>query len=133
MDFREFTINRQSVREFQLIISNILGHRNQKLPRKFQFKYSLSISLLKELIVLWRLYMNITNCVGITIYWSETIFIISLKKNIVYLKHLLEVMYLPHLKNFRVKELIVLGLFKFKFLKFIFKAICYINNAMVLL
>ena len=36
--------------------------------------------------MLWRFYINVTVCIGITGYWSETIFIISLKENIVFLK-----------------------------------------------
>ena len=36
--------------------------------------------------MLWRFYINITGCVGITGYRSDTIFIISLKKNIVFAK-----------------------------------------------
>ena len=35
---------------------------------------------------MWRFYINITGCVGITGYWSETIFIISLKENTVFVK-----------------------------------------------
>ena len=36
--------------------------------------------------MLWRFYINITGCVGITGYRSDTIFIISLKKDIVFEK-----------------------------------------------
>ena len=36
--------------------------------------------------MLWRFYINITGCVEITGYWYETIFIISLKENIVFVK-----------------------------------------------
>ena len=32
--------------------------------------------------MLWRFYINVTGFVGITGYWSETILIISRKKNI---------------------------------------------------
>ena len=77
MDFPEFTINCESQWEFQLIISEILGHHNQKWPRNLHFKFFLSIYLFKELTMLWRSYINITGCVGMTSYWSETIFIIS--------------------------------------------------------
>ena len=41
---------------------------------------------LKELIILWRFYINVTGCLEITDYWSETIFIISHKENIVFVK-----------------------------------------------
>ena len=33
--------------------------------------------------MLWRFYINIAGCVGITAYWSETIFIISLNEKTV--------------------------------------------------
>ena len=36
--------------------------------------------------MLWRFYINITGCVGITGYRSDTIFIISLKLNIFFAK-----------------------------------------------
>ena len=36
--------------------------------------------------VLWEFYKNITGCVGITGYWSETILIVSLQENIVFVK-----------------------------------------------
>ena len=36
--------------------------------------------------MLWRFYMNITSCIDLIGYWSETIFIISLKENIVFVK-----------------------------------------------
>ena len=36
--------------------------------------------------MLWRFYINVKGCVGITGYWSETISIVSLKENIVFLK-----------------------------------------------
>ena len=47
-------------------------------------KFFLLIYFLKELIMLWRFYINVTGCGGITGYWSEAIFIISLKENIVF-------------------------------------------------
>ena len=34
--------------------------------------------------MLWWFYINVTGCVGITGYWSETIFTITLKENIVF-------------------------------------------------
>ena len=86
MDFPEFAINHESQWEFQVIMSEILGHHNQGWPKNLHFKFFLSIYLLKELIMLWRFYINITSCVGITGYWSETIFSISLKENIVFVK-----------------------------------------------
>ena len=36
--------------------------------------------------MLWRFYINITGCVRITAYWSETIFAISLKEDIAFVK-----------------------------------------------
>ena len=36
--------------------------------------------------MLWRFYINVRDCVAITGYWSETIFTISLKKNIFFAK-----------------------------------------------
>ena len=52
--------------------------------------FSCSIHFLKAPFMLWRFYRNIAGCVGITGYWSETSFIIFLKKNIV-LKHLFKI------------------------------------------
>ena len=82
MDFPEFTINFESQWEFQLTISEILSHHNQRLPRNLHFNFLVSIHLLKKLIMLERFYINMAGCVRVTSYWSETIFIISLKKNI---------------------------------------------------
>ena len=48
--------------------------------------------LLEKLIMLWRWYINVTSCKGLTGYWSETI--VPLKENIVFAKffeHLLVV------------------------------------------
>ena len=42
--------------------------------------------LLKELTMSWRFHINITGSVGITGYRSDTIFIMSVKKNIVFAK-----------------------------------------------
>ena len=86
MSFPEFVKNHESQWEFQLIISEILGLYNQVWPKNLHFKLFLSIYLLKKLIMLWRFYINITSCVEITGYWYETIFIISLKENIVFVK-----------------------------------------------
>ena len=76
--------------------------------------------------MLWRFYINITGCAGITGYWSETTFTISYKEKIVFLnfwKHVLVVTYLPHLLNFKAKALTFLILFECKFLKFNLKVI----------
>ena len=86
MDFPEFAINHESQWEFQLSISEILGHHNEGWLRNLHFKFFLSIYLLKELTMLWRFYINVRDCVAITGYWSETILIISLKKNIAFAK-----------------------------------------------
>ena len=40
--------------------------------------------------MLWRFYINITSCLGITCYWSETVFMISLKEKTVFVKFLEE-------------------------------------------
>ena len=85
--------------------------------------------------MLWRFYINITGCVGITVYWSETILIIFLKEN-VFIK-LFEKSFgsniLHHLPNFNVEVLILLVLLEFKLFKFTFKTIIYVNNAWILL
>ena len=86
MNFLQFAINLESQWEFQLIISDVLDHHNQGWPRNLHFKFFLSIYLLKKLIMLWRFYINVTSCLGITGYWPETIFNISLKKNICFVK-----------------------------------------------
>ena len=36
--------------------------------------------------MLWRVYINVTGCVWTTGYWSETIFIISLTENNIFVK-----------------------------------------------
>ena len=84
MYFLEFATNHESHWEFQFIISEMLGHHNQGWPRNLHVKFFLSIDLLKELITLWRFNINVTDCVGITGYWFEAIFIISPKKNILF-------------------------------------------------
>ena len=76
--------------------------------------------------------MNLTGCIGITRYWSETIFIISLKEKIVFVK-LFEASFgsniIASFTEFQVKVLIFFVLFVCKLLKFTFKVIFYINNA----
>ena len=46
----------------------------------------LSIDLLRKLIVLWRFYINTAGCEAITVYWFETFFITSPKKNNAFVK-----------------------------------------------
>ena len=106
---------------------------------KESFQLFLSIHLLKTLNILWKFYINITDSVGITV-WSEAIFIISLKKYIVFkvfvklLKHRMLVPYnLHHLLKFSVKVQIHLFLFQCKYLKFTFRVVCYMNNTWILL
>ena len=57
----------------------------------------------------WWFYINATGCVGVTGYWSDKIFIISPKENIVfflnYLEYVLVVTYFPHVS---IKALILL-------------------------
>ena len=65
MDFPEFAINQELHLRLQLIISEILGHHNQGLPRNLHFKFFLLIDLLKEHSILWRFYINITSCAGL--------------------------------------------------------------------
>ena len=86
MDFPEFAINHESQWEFQLSVSEILGHHNQGWARNLHFKFFLLIYLLKELTMLRRFYINTKGCVGITGYWFETIFIIAFEKNIAFAK-----------------------------------------------
>ena len=50
----------------------------------------------KEATLLWKFHINITCCVGITGYWSETIFIISLNANIVFVK-LIEISFISNI------------------------------------
>ena len=66
MDSPRFGINYEPQWEFLLIISMILGHYNQGWPRNLQINFFLSIYLLKNPIILWKFYMNIMTCVGIT-------------------------------------------------------------------
>ena len=68
MDFPTFTISLESQQEFQFIISEILGHHNQKWPRNLYFKPFLPIDQLKKIIELQRFYISITGCIGITAY-----------------------------------------------------------------
>ena len=51
-DCPEFAINQELHLRLQLIISAILGHHNQGLPRNLHFKFFLLIDLLKENIIL---------------------------------------------------------------------------------
>ena len=98
-------------------------------------KFFLLIYLLKELIMLWRFYINVTGCGGITGYWSEAIFIISFKENIVFGK-LFETSFgsdiITSFTEFQCKVLIPLGL-SANFWNWKHKAIFYINNAWILL
>ena len=74
-------INHDLQSEFQLIISKILDYHKCRWPRNFRFKFFLSIYLLKKLTI-----RNITVCAEITVYWSATILIISLKENVAFVK-----------------------------------------------
>ena len=74
-------INHDLQSEFQLIISEILDYHKCRWPRNFRFKFFLSIYLLKKLTI-----RNITVCAEITVYWSATILIISLKENVAFVK-----------------------------------------------
>ena len=118
MDFPEFAINH----EFQMNISEILGHHIQGWPRNLHTRFFLSIYLLKKFIMLWRFYMNIT---GIIIgYLSEAVLLYLLRKRLFsksFLKHLLVVRYLHYLQNVNVKALTRLVLFECKLLKFTHK------------
>ena len=82
MDVLEFAINHESQWELQLSISEILDHHNQRWPMNLHFRFLLLTYLLREFTMLWRFYINVKNCIGIIGYWSEPIFITSLKKNI---------------------------------------------------
>ena len=76
---------------------------NQGWP-SLHLKFFSSIDLLKKLIALWRFYINITVCVGITVHWSETFFIIFHKENSVFVnifEHFWSI--LSHLLDFSVK------------------------------
>ena len=119
----------------KLIISENLGHHNQEWPRNLPFKLFLSISLLKEHIILCRFYINITGCIGITIYWIEIIFTISIKENIVLVK-LFETSFgsniIVSFTKFQCQGTETFVLFKCKLLKFRLKVIVYINDAWIL-
>ena len=69
-----------------MIISEILGRHNQGWPRNLDFKFFLSIYLLKEHNMLCRFYTNITGCVGITVYSPETTWVTSFKEKVVFVK-----------------------------------------------
>ena len=83
IDFLGFATNHDLQCEFQFIISEILVHHNQRWLRNLLLKLFLLVDLLKELIVLWWYYINMTGCVGIIVYWSETL---SFKEDIVLAK-----------------------------------------------
>ena len=82
--------------------------------------------------MLWRFYINVTECVGITGYWTETILIISLKKNIIFAKLFGIPFGSNKLASFTVFQCQGIDTFGF-ILKFTFKAIFYINNECILL
>ena len=89
------------------------------------------ILTLSVAIWVWMSPLNVRDCIAITGYWSETIFIISLKKILFLqncLKYLLVVTCLPHLLNFSVKTLTLLVLLKCKLFKFTFMGTFYIND-----
>ena len=91
MDFPEFAINHELQWELQFIISEILGHHNQK-----SLHLKAKESSLKTFIINWFvkeadhivkiLHKYLTGRVELTVYWSKTFFIISLKENIVFVK-----------------------------------------------
>ena len=85
-DLPKIAINQDSQWEFQLIISEIIGHQNQRWLRNFHFKFFVSIYLLKKLTMLWRFYINRTGCAGIIIFDLKQFLIISLRKNIQFRK-----------------------------------------------
>ena len=62
--------------------------------------------------MLWTFYVLVADYVGIIGYWSETIFIISLKKNIVFVK-LLDVYIgsniLPSFTEFQCQSIYIFG------------------------
>ena len=62
--------------------------------------------------MLWTFYVLVADCVGITGYWSETIFVISLQKNIVFVK-LLDVYIgsniLPSFTEFQCQSIYIFG------------------------
>lgn len=95
------------------------------MAKESSFKTFPIIWLVKDAFV--RFYMNITGYLGITIYWFKTVFIISFKEKIVFVKFFETSVvsdYVLHLLTFNV----LLVLFERKPLKFTFKAVCYINN-----
>ena len=140
IDFPEFPINHKSQWGFQWIISEFLDHHNQRWPKNFHIKFSLSIYLLKELMMLWEFYKNITGCVGITGYWSETILTVSLQENIVFVKIFetsfdrnILAEFDARLLNLMVKALIFFCFFWVQTFECHIQSIFYINNAWILL
>ena len=92
------------------------------MSKEYLFQTFLIDLFVKGIYYVVRFYINITDCVGITCYWSKTTFIISLTKNIflgkIVCKIFFVVTHLPHLLKLSVKALILLVLFEFKPLKF---------------
>ena len=135
MDFPEFAIYHESQWEFQLSNLGILCHHNQGWLKNLSFKLFLLIYLWKEFTILWRFYINITDCGGIMDYWSETIFITSLKKNIVSAK-LFETPFssniLASFTKFECWGTDTFGFIRFQTFK-IHKVFFYKNNAWILL
>ena len=70
----EFEINHEPQWEFQLGISDVLSHHNQRRPRDLDFKYSLLTLLVKGVYYFAKILINITDCVRMTGYWFETVF-----------------------------------------------------------
>ena len=85
--------------------------------------------------MLWRFYIGITDSLGVTGYWSETTFIISLIKNIAFAK-LFGTSFgsniLTLFTEFEWQGADTFGFIRV-LLKFTFKAVFYINNAWILL
>ena len=81
------------------------------MPKEFLLQTFPIDWFVKEAYIVVTFYANITGCVGITVYWYETCFILSLKENTVFVK-LLEtsygMAYLCYLLNFRVKSSLTL-------------------------
>ena len=52
------------------------------MPKEFLLQTFSIDWFVKEAYIVVTFYANITGCVGITVYWYETCFILSLKENI---------------------------------------------------
>ena len=76
--FLKFAINQGSQWELKLIISEISSHHNQGWLMEFSRQIGLFV---KGVHHAGKFYINIAGWLGITCYWSETIFVISLKRN----------------------------------------------------